>query len=393
MKRILIADDAFELGRLLQTVFLTIDPTLSVQVVPSAEEALLESSRKPIDLLVSDIRLPGMSGLQLVKKIRVRHAALKVIIITGLSDAKVLESVRDLNVDAFFQKPVEMAAFLAAARRCLDLPTDGPLAVIRTVIAPTSKPGQVSAAAEATLDAARSEGAPAGESAAPAHETLSGLVAGLRQRLGALAVWVLDERGRIVAQAGDVPDLLLEEHWAGAALSALAAGAKLSRLAGEGPVAQAMVYQGKDYHLVLAPAGNYALLTLLRPGRSTLRMALAVEEALENQQPLAEILAAMKPAHTPMQEAAAVAAQKSRSKTSPLSLAAQPAPVVESAPEPALHDFEALFQQKTQPAPAQDVDAFWDALNAAGQPGLSTNPDVLSYDEAHQLGLTPNEES
>jgi len=392
MKRILIADDAFELGRLLQTVFLTIDPTLSVQVVPSAEEALLESSRKPIDLLVSDIRLPGMSGLELVKKIRVRHAALKVIIITGLSDAKVLESVRDLNVDAFFQKPVEMAAFLAAARRCLELPTDSPLAVIRTVIAPAPKPGLVSAMAEAAQDAARGVSALAEEPAAPAHESLSGLVAGLRQRLGALAVWVLDERGRIVAQAGDVPDLLLEEHWAGAALSVLATGAKLSRLAGEGPVAQAMVYQGKDYHLVLAPAGNYALLTLLRPGRSTLRMALAVEEALENQQPLAEILAAMKPAHTPMQEAAA-AAQKSRSKTSPLSLPAQPAPAVESAPEPALHDFEALFEQKTQPAPAQDVDVFWDALNAAGQPGLSPAPDVLSYDEAHQLGLTPNEES
>ena len=388
MKRILIADDAFELGRLLQTVFLTIDPTLSVQVVPSAEEALLESSRKAIDLLVSDIRLPGMSGLELVKKIRVRHAALKVIIITGLSDTKVLESVRDLNVDAFFQKPVEMAAFLAAARRCLDLPTEGPLTVIRSVIAPPPKTGLVSAAAEAALDTA-----PVEEPAAPTHESLSGLVAGLRQRLGALAVWVLDERGRIVVQAGDVPDLLLEEHWAGAALSALAAGAKFSRLAGEGAVSQAMIYQGKDYHLVLAPAGNYALLTLLRPGRSTLRTALAVEEALENQLPLAEILAAIKPAHTPMQEVAAAAAQKSRSKTSPLNLPAQPDPAVESAPEPALHDFEALFQQKTQPPPDQDVDAFWDALNAAGQPGLSSNPDVLSYDEAHQLGLTPNEES
>ncbi len=68
MKRILIADDALELGRLLQTVFLTLDPKLSIQVVPSAEEALLESSRKPIDLLVSDVRLPGMSGLDLVRK-------------------------------------------------------------------------------------------------------------------------------------------------------------------------------------------------------------------------------------------------------------------------------------------------------------------------------------
>ena len=48
------------------------DPPVEGVVVPSAEEALLESGLNTPDLLVADIRLPGISGLELVQKIRKR---------------------------------------------------------------------------------------------------------------------------------------------------------------------------------------------------------------------------------------------------------------------------------------------------------------------------------
>src|SRR5512146_334878 len=131
MKRILIVDDALELGRLLQTVFLTVDPTLSIQVVPSAEEALLESTRKPLDLLVSDIRLPGMTGFDLVKKIRARHPDIKVIFISGLTEPNVAERAREMRAEGFFRKPLDMTSFLNTARRCLDMPGETPLVPMR----------------------------------------------------------------------------------------------------------------------------------------------------------------------------------------------------------------------------------------------------------------------
>ena len=65
MKYITIVDDARDLGRVLQTLMLTITKDLAISVVPSAEEALLYSGQHPIDLLVTDIRLPGISGLDL----------------------------------------------------------------------------------------------------------------------------------------------------------------------------------------------------------------------------------------------------------------------------------------------------------------------------------------
>jgi CheY-like chemotaxis protein len=72
MKRVLIVDDALELGRFLQAALKTLRPPVESVLVPSAEEAILESSQTAPDLLVADIRLPGISGLELVRKIRNR---------------------------------------------------------------------------------------------------------------------------------------------------------------------------------------------------------------------------------------------------------------------------------------------------------------------------------
>ena len=283
MKRILIVDDALDLGRLLQTVFLTLDPGLSINVVPSAEEALLESTRKPLDLLVSDIRLPGMSGFDLVKKIRTRHPAIKVLFITGLTDPSLTERASEMQAEGFFRKPLDMTSFLNAARKCLDLPAESPLMPVRAE-------GDAGQSIPANALMSLSASAPFKE--AP-PELLSDLVAGLRQRLGALAVFVLDERGRIVVQAGDVPALPLEEQWAGPVMAAISSAHKVARLVADGRPRHVMAFPGKETHLVLAPAGDYALLVLLRPGRSVLRMALAVEEALDAQQSLGETLAGL----------------------------------------------------------------------------------------------------
>ena len=59
MKRILIVDDALDLGRLWQAAIKAAAPELEIVVVPSAEEALLEANYHSIDLLITDIRLPG----------------------------------------------------------------------------------------------------------------------------------------------------------------------------------------------------------------------------------------------------------------------------------------------------------------------------------------------
>ena len=49
MSRVLIVDDALDLGKLLKAAIIAVDPTIEVAVVPSAEEAILLSGRRPCD--------------------------------------------------------------------------------------------------------------------------------------------------------------------------------------------------------------------------------------------------------------------------------------------------------------------------------------------------------
>ena len=96
---VLIVDDQRDILRLLHSTLDTLKkPEIKVFEAPSGEEALLESSRRKIDLLVTDYKLPGMSGVELMHKIRVRHPEAKVVLITGMTDRKVREEM--LNAGA-----------------------------------------------------------------------------------------------------------------------------------------------------------------------------------------------------------------------------------------------------------------------------------------------------
>jgi hypothetical protein len=175
-------------------------------------------------------------------------------------------------------------------------------------------------------------------------------------------------------------------------MAALSAGAKVARLAGEEPLHHVMAFPGKDFHLVLAPAGDYALLALLRPGRSVLRMAVAVEEALEAQHTLAKILIDMTPQQA-LEEPASRTALPATAPLPPLSAEkTQSMPALSPEPEPALADFEALFKQAAPPTKDTDADAFWDTLTSGSQSGVTSNADMISYEQALQLGLTPKDD-
>jgi DNA-binding response OmpR family regulator len=371
MKRVLIVDDALELGRLLQTVFLTLDASLNIQVVPSAEEALLESSRKPLDLLVSDIRLPGMSGFDLVKKIRARHPSLKVMVITGLTDPNLVDRAREMQVDGFFRKPLDMSAFIETAARCLELQ--------RAEAAPLAARQSPSAGS----------GGPAGAAA---------LVAKLRQRLGALAVIIFDEQGRVVAQAGEAPGLPPIEQWAAPALALLNAGKKLSALVGNAQNQQVMAFPGPQVQAALAPLANGALLILLPPGPSSLRLALAVEEALEAQGALVSAVAEKaSPAAEPPAAVPPPAVPEKHVElppTAPLELSPKPpVPPSPPAPEVSLDEFEKLLRQSEKELKNKDIDQFWDKVAAAGGSGSAANTDSISYEQARKMGLAPEEDS
>ncbi len=99
---ILIVEDQREVSRLLRSTVETLEYKLDVVEIPSGEEAILYSSRKKVDLLVADYRLPGMTGIELMHKVQKNHPKVKIILVTGQTDPEIRKEVAEAGADAFF---------------------------------------------------------------------------------------------------------------------------------------------------------------------------------------------------------------------------------------------------------------------------------------------------
>jgi FixJ family two-component response regulator len=80
---------------------------------------LLHAAPTPPACLVLDVRMPGMSGLELHEKVRGTPHALPTVFITGHSDAEVRRRALALGAVAVLDKPLEKAVLLEAIESAL----------------------------------------------------------------------------------------------------------------------------------------------------------------------------------------------------------------------------------------------------------------------------------
>ena len=111
---VLIVDNQRGVSRLLRSALETIEQGLTVSEAQSGEEAILDARQTRTDLLITDLRLPGITGLELMRKFRVVNPDVKVIVISDMVDPGMRKQVADAGPDGFFQKPVPLGDFLDA---------------------------------------------------------------------------------------------------------------------------------------------------------------------------------------------------------------------------------------------------------------------------------------
>lgn len=117
-ERLLIVEDEDTLCESLQRV-LSRDG-YEVEIAGSAEAALALLERKTFDLIISDIILPGLSGIELLKKYRARVPGQKVIIMTAYASMEVaVESIKAGACD-FMVKPLMHDELKRAVRKALE---------------------------------------------------------------------------------------------------------------------------------------------------------------------------------------------------------------------------------------------------------------------------------
>jgi FixJ family two-component response regulator len=72
---------------------------------PSAESFLAAHGNDRVGCLVLDIRMPGMSGLDLIEELRRRQSPLSIIVMTGHTDSGTLQRLEEIPTLGFLEKP------------------------------------------------------------------------------------------------------------------------------------------------------------------------------------------------------------------------------------------------------------------------------------------------
>lgn len=341
---VLLVDDQRDIVRLLHSSLETLGHELEIIDAPSGEEALLEASLRRIDLLIADYLLPGISGVELMRKIRARNPTLKVIFITGVTERKARTEMLNAGAVAMFDKPIPLADFLDAVERSLGL--------VRTIFPPES-----------------------GREADEHRQTLSELLGGFRQKVHADAVFLISDRGRVLARAGDLYDSSMEVSLLSAMMAIFSAGLKVSRFIHQENLENYHVFRSEDHDLILIPVdASHALMLAGREVATAERILTVVQEMLLVRDEVEKVLKSLGVAPTPLEAEPAIP---------------EPEPLApgQQEPEPEV-DLDALFASAGKNSTVKDIDAFWnDAVEKTGN--IPTNPDVISFEEASKLGLTP----
>ncbi len=104
--RVLIVDDEIEF---LETLVKRLKKRkLEVSGVTSGEAALERLEEAPVDIVVLDVKMQGMSGLDTLREIKKKHALLEVIMLTGHANMEVAIQGMDLGAFDYLMKPIEI---------------------------------------------------------------------------------------------------------------------------------------------------------------------------------------------------------------------------------------------------------------------------------------------
>ena len=337
--RILIVDDQKDVSRLLRSALETIEHGLEVVEAPSGEEAILEATRKKVDLLISDFRLPGITGVELLRKFRIRNPDVKIILITGVSDTRSLQEINEAKADAYFSKPVPMGDFLDAVERTLGL--------ARTIVQ-----------------------APPPTSVEPEKDTLADVLVKLRRDMKAIAVLLLNAAGEVQAEAGTLPD----PNTALALMSTLIglhnAGQKAASLLDKN-VDPLHLFHGEKTDAIFLGIGTTHSILVVGPGIAEAGNLLNALEQLAK----FEIEA--------LSELEKIGAVVEVEPEVPGGIPAYMEPFTQ--PENLSREFMKIFDQVGKKT--TDANSFWDNVVEKGT--TYAEPDKLTYEQATRLGLAP----
>jgi len=112
--KILIVEDELPVAR--QIVAALTEDGHDPKAVHSGEAALEQLGKAPFDLIVLDVRLPGIDGFELLERLREQHLASRVLLLTARSAVEDRVTGLQLGADDYLPKPFAMRELVARVR-------------------------------------------------------------------------------------------------------------------------------------------------------------------------------------------------------------------------------------------------------------------------------------
>jgi CheY-like chemotaxis protein len=118
-RRILVVDDEESIRDLCARVLSRAG--FAVVTAANGEEAVARLRREAFDLIISDIRMPGISGLEVLEAAKASLPGIRVVLITGFGTPEMLGRAQQSGADRILTKPFNPMELLAAVREILPL--------------------------------------------------------------------------------------------------------------------------------------------------------------------------------------------------------------------------------------------------------------------------------
>jgi DNA-binding NtrC family response regulator len=108
--RVLLVDDEVDFVRTLAKRLKRNE--LSVQAAHSGEDALRHLADNPTDVVILDMKMPGMDGREVLREIKARQPLVEVIMLTGHASVEAAIDGMELGAFDYLMKPVEFEELL-----------------------------------------------------------------------------------------------------------------------------------------------------------------------------------------------------------------------------------------------------------------------------------------
>ena len=106
-RRILIVDDEQDICECLRQFFTS--RGFSVVSAFSGEEALERLAQESPDVILLDIKLPGLSGIEVLRRLRDTHPHVRVIMVSALDEHELREQAKQYGATAYITKPFDLS--------------------------------------------------------------------------------------------------------------------------------------------------------------------------------------------------------------------------------------------------------------------------------------------